>query len=48
MSKSKTLETTKRFGEAVNTGKLEAFDDLMATGVLDHDPVPEQPGPHRR
>jgi len=36
----------QRFGEAVNTGSFEAFDDLVAPDSVDHDPAPGQdPGP---
>ena len=34
------------FGEAVNTGNLDAFSDLVAADCVDHDPAPGQvPGP---
>lgn len=30
------------FGEAANTGNVAAFDDLVATDCVDHDPAPGQ------
>jgi steroid delta-isomerase-like uncharacterized protein len=40
------ITSQEAFGEAVNTGQLEAFDDLVATNSVDHDPAPGQvPGP---
>lgn len=42
MSKQDNITAQKRFGEAVNSGNLEAFRDLMAPDVLDHDPAPDQ------
>ncbi len=36
----------KKFGEAVNTGKLEMIRDVVSADVKDHDPAPMQgPGP---
>ena len=40
------VESQKKFGEAVNTGKLEMIRDLVAQDVKDHNPAPMQgPGP---
>ena len=30
------------FGEAINTGNLDAFDDLVADDAVDRDPAPDQ------
>lgn len=46
MSKQENIENQQRFGEAVNSGNLDAIQDVMTTGVVDHDPAPGQgPGP---
>ncbi len=46
MSKEQNLETNKKLGEAVSTGNLQAFNELFAPNVVDHDPAPDQgPGP---
>lgn len=46
MSKEANIATTKKMGEAVNSGHLEKFPDFFAPGVHDHDPAPDQgPGP---
>lgn len=46
MSKQRNIETQQKFGEAINTGQLEKFRELMTANVLDHDPAPNQgPGP---
>ncbi|RIJ34070.1 ester cyclase [Pontibacter oryzae] len=46
MSKQTNIETQKKFGEAINTGQLQKFHELMTADVLDHDPAPDQgPGP---
>lgn len=42
MSKQDNITAQEQFGEAVNTGNLEAFRDLMAPNVVDHDPAPDQ------
>ncbi|WP_116108085.1 ester cyclase [Lewinella sp. IMCC34191] len=40
------VEAQKKFGEAVNTGKLEMIRDVVAQDAKDHDPAPNQgPGP---
>ena len=44
--KKTNVAAQQAFGEAVNTGNLEAFDDLVAPDSVDHDPAPGQgPGP---
>lgn len=46
MSKADNITAQKLFGEAVNSGKLHEFDNLMTSDVKDHDPAPNQgPGP---
>lgn len=42
MSQQENLETQKKMGEAVNKGRLEAFREIFATNVVDHDPAPDQ------
>lgn len=42
MSKQDNITAQEQFGEAVNTGNLEAIRDLMAPNVVDHDPAPDQ------
>ncbi|MDQ2738822.1 MAG: ester cyclase [Actinomycetota bacterium] len=36
------ITAQKAFGEAVNSGNLDAFDDLVAAASVDHDPAPGQ------
>ncbi len=36
------VEAQKKFGEAVNTGKLEMIRDVVAADAKDHDPAPDQ------
>jgi steroid delta-isomerase-like uncharacterized protein len=46
MSKERNVAVQRAFGEAVNTGDVEAFDRLVAPDAVDHDPAPGQtPGP---
>jgi len=46
MSKQENIQTQQQFGEAINSGNLEKFHQLMAPSVIDHDPAPDQgPGP---
>lgn len=40
--KKTNIAAQEAFGEAVNTGNLDAFDDLVAAGSVDHDPAPGQ------
>lgn len=42
MSKADNLKTQQAWGEAVNSGNLEALRDLVTPGVVDHDPAPRQ------
>ena len=47
MSKNRNVAAQKAFGEAVNSGDLDAFDALVALDAVDHDPAPGQaPGPN--
>ena len=36
------IAATKRFGEIVNTGALDAFPEVVAEGCVDNDPAPGQ------
>lgn len=40
--KKTNIAAQEAFGEAVNTGNLDAFDDLVAADSVDHDPAPGQ------
>jgi len=42
MSKEQNIEATKRFGELVNTGKLDGFAEVVASDSVDHDPASGQ------
>lgn len=42
MSQQQNVETLKRFSEAVNSGKLQELEQLVAPGVVEHDSVPGQ------
>ncbi len=42
MSQEKNIATTKKMGEAVNSGKLEMLREAFAADVKDHDPAPDQ------
>ena len=42
MSKDLNLEVTKKLGEAVSTGNLQALNDIFAANVVEHDPAPGQ------
>ena len=42
MSQKQNIETLKRFGEIVNSGDLQELEQLVAPGVVEHDPVPGQ------
>lgn len=41
-SNAKNATNARDWAEAVMSGKLDAFDDLVASDVVDHDPAPEQ------
>jgi steroid delta-isomerase-like uncharacterized protein len=46
MSKEANIAAQKKFGEAVNSGNYEEFNELVAEDSVDHDPAPGQvPGP---
>ena len=40
--KKSNIAAQQAFGEAVNSGNLDAFDDLVAPDCVDHDPAPGQ------
>lgn len=45
-SQETNIAAQQRFGAAVNSGNLDALDDLVAPDSVDHDPAPGQvPGP---
>lgn len=46
LDKKTNIAAQEAFGEAINTGNLDAFNDLVAPDSVDHDPAPgQQPGP---
>lgn len=46
MSQQTNIAAQTAFGEAVVTGNLDALDEVVAPGSVDHDPAPGQgPGP---
>ncbi len=42
MSQEQNIETLKRFSDAVNSDELQELRQLVAPGVVEHDPVPGQ------
>ncbi|WP_426038024.1 ester cyclase [Brevundimonas sp. DC300-4] len=42
MADTPNIAATKRFGEIVNTGDLDAFHEVVADGCVDNDPAPDQ------
>ncbi len=42
MSKDANTQLQTRFGEAINSGNLDALRDLVAPTVVEHDPGPQQ------
>jgi steroid delta-isomerase-like uncharacterized protein len=42
MSKEANIAAQKKFGEAVNTGNYEIFNELVSEHCIDHDPAPGQ------
>ncbi|MGI4751072.1 MAG: ester cyclase [Janthinobacterium lividum] len=42
MSAQANTETQKKFGEAINTGKLDLLRELISSDSVDHDPSPGQ------
>ncbi len=46
MSTQESTAVAQAFGEAINSGNLDAFEQLVAPNCVDHDPAPRQvPGP---
>lgn len=46
MSRDTNIAAQERFGEAINTGQFDLFDEVVAAHCVDHDPAPGQgPGP---
>lgn len=46
MTRDANIHAQERFGAAVNSGKLEDLDEVVAADCVDHDPAPGQgPGP---
>lgn len=42
MSTEKNIAAQKKFGAAINSGNLEALEDLVSSNVKDHDPADGQ------
>ena len=42
MTQEQNLETTKKLGEAVSSGNLQALHDIFSSDVVEHDPAPGQ------
>ena len=42
MGKEQNLETTKKLGEAVSSGNLQALHEIFSANVVEHDPAPGQ------
>jgi len=46
MGQQENIAATEKFGAAVNGGDFAVFPEVMAAGIVDHDPAPDQgPGP---
>ncbi len=46
MTREANIAAQEQFGKAVNTGDFRAFDEVVASDSIDHDPAPGQgPGP---
>lgn len=45
-AEEKNIQAQEKWGEAVATGNLDDFDDVIARDLVDHDPGPNQ-GPGR-
>jgi len=46
MSREQNQQTQEKLAGAAMSGDLDAFDDVFAPDVVDHDPAPDQgPGP---
>ncbi len=41
-TRDRNIRAQEAFGEAVNTGNFDAFDDLVADDCVDRDPAPDQ------
>ena len=42
MSKEQNMQVAQQMGEAINKGHLDAFREIFAPNVVDHDPAPDQ------
>lgn len=42
MSKEQNIQAQTRFGEAINSGNLDAMRELVSPSVVEHDPGPNQ------
>jgi len=42
IAKQENITAQQRMGEAINSGDLDALDDVMSPDVVDHDPAPDQ------
>ncbi|WP_119070251.1 ester cyclase [Rubrobacter indicoceani] len=42
MPREANIKAQERFGEAVNTGNFDIFDEVVAPDAVDHDPAPGQ------
>ncbi len=42
MSSEDNIASQQAFGDAVNSGNLDAFENLVAADSVDHDPAPDQ------
>ena len=42
MSQQDNIKAQQQFGEAVNSGNLNALRDIVAPNAVDHDPAPDQ------
>ncbi len=42
MSEQQNIEAQKKWGEAVNSGKLDVLRELVAPNCVDHDAAPDQ------
>jgi len=42
MSKEQNIAAAIKFGDAVNSGKLDGLREVIATNAVDHDPSPDQ------
>ncbi len=42
MTREQNIAAQEKFGEGVNTGNFDVFDEVVAPNALDHDPAPGQ------